>query len=94
MGVTPTRGDPMPLYNPRIPVFLKQSTMPLYSFDVWSRTLSVSKGCFWMRDFQDFVEITPTRTAEIPAAPPAKKDLIWSIFGGSDIFGKVAFLKK
>ena len=28
---------------------------------------------------------TPTRTAETPAAPPAKKDLTWSNLGGSDL---------
>lgn len=68
MGVTPTKGGPIPLYIPRIPsalsVFLTTSSPPVYvpSAAVCRRVLVRSKG--W-----------PTRTADTPPKPPERKDL-------------------
>jgi hypothetical protein len=39
-------------------------------------------------------EPTPTKTAEIPAAPPAKKDLSWSTFGASSAILSSRFFVK
>jgi hypothetical protein len=75
MGVTPIRGEDMPLYNPINPCFLireeKQSFRDEYD-PVWSRTLRVSNGC--CVNYK-----TPINTVKIPAEAPEMKVLAWSI---------------